>query len=339
MDARIDRNLERVRGLRGEAVGLLTGFVADTPEGSREMPEALLRLGELKWEVEREEFVKRFAAWEKKPEPTRGEPPQPEYQPSRDLFARVLKSYPWFGDYDLALYVDGFLAQEQGKLEESVARFTRILEDYPKSRFRADAYMARGEVFFNAKNDYQAALAEYEEVLKFKQSDLYGLALFKSAWCLWRLNRSDEAVRRFVKVFEVTGNSGKGKSASERKQLDELEGEALKYLVEVFTEDEKNTAQDMHRFLVRIGGDRFAVKIVKALAETFYEQAHYERGIEAYELLLRLDPANAEAPDWVLAEARGYEQLENYPKLKATYSRLLTDYSASGKWSKTQTDK
>ena len=42
MDARIDRNLERVRGLRGEAVGLLTGFVADTPEGSREMPEAIM---------------------------------------------------------------------------------------------------------------------------------------------------------------------------------------------------------------------------------------------------------------------------------------------------------
>lgn len=339
MDARIDRNLEKIRGLRGEAIGLLGGFVDETPEGSREMPEALLRLGELKWEVEREEFVKRFAAWEKRPEATRGESPQPEYQPSRDLFARVLKSYPWFSDYDLALYVDGFLAQEQGKLEESVARFTRILEEFPKSRFRADAYMARGEVYFNAKNDYQAALAEYEEVLKFKQSDLYGLALFKSAWCLWRLNRSDEAVRRFVKVFEVTGSGGKGKSASERRQLDELEGEALKYLVEVFTEDEKNTAQDMHRFLVQIGGDRFAVKIVKALAETFYEQAHYERGIEAYELLLRLDPANAEAPEWVLAEARGYEQLESYPKLKATYARLLGDYSAGGKWSKTQTDK
>lgn len=337
MDARIDRNLEKIRSLRGEAVGLLGSFVEETPEGSREMPEALLRLGELRWEVEREEFVKRFAAWEKQPEATRGEAPQPQYQPSRDLFARVLKSYPWFSDYDLALYVDGFLAQEQGKLEESVARFTRILEEFPRSRFRADAYMARGEVYFNAKNDYQAALAEYEEVLKFKQSDLYGLALFKSAWCLWRLNRSDEAVRRFVKVFEVTGN--KGKNASEQRQLDELEGEALKYLVEVFTEDEKNTAQDMHRFLVQIGGDRFAVKIVKALAETFYEQAHYERGIEAYELLLRLDPANVEAPDWVMAEARGYEQLENYPKLRATYARLLSDYTPGGKWSKTQADK
>ena len=339
MNARIDRNLEKIRGLRGEAIGLLSAFVAETPEGSREMPEALLRLGELQWEVEREEASKRYAEWEKKPENTRGVAPEPNYQPSRDLFARVLTHYPWFGDYDLALYVDGFLAQEQGKLDESVQRFTRILEEYPKSRFRPDAYMARGEVFFNAKNDYQAALGEYEQVLRYKDTDLYGLALFKSAWCLWRLNRSDEAVRRFVQVFEVTGAKGKGKSASERQQLDELEGEALKYLVEVFTEDEKNTAQDMHRFLVRIGGDRFAVKIVKALAETFYDQSHYERGIEAYELLLKLDPANVEAPRWVLAEAHGYELLESYPKLKTTYERLLADYTAGGKWSSTQSDK
>jgi tetratricopeptide (TPR) repeat protein len=337
LEARIERDVTQIKALRGEAIGLLSTFVAETPREAREMPEALLRLGELKWELEREQFVERFRAWEAKPVDQRGPSLDPNFQPSRDLFARVLRDYPWFNQYDLALYVDGFLAYEQGKQDEAIERFNRILKDFPRSRFVADAHMARAESLFNGKYDYQAALVEYEEVLKFKNSELYGLALFKSAWCMWRLGRSEEAAKRFVSVFEVTDAQGKA-NAAQRKQLDELQAEALKYLVEVFTEDEKNTAQDVYGFLTKIGGDRFAGKVVRALAIQFYDQAHYDRGIEAYELLLKLEPASSDAGAWVLQIAQGYNATEDWPKLRASYDRAVSGYTAGSAWAKTQGD-
>ena len=70
--------------------------------------------------------------------------------------------------------------------------------------------------------------------------------------------------------------------------------------------DEKNTATDVYGFLTKIGGDRFAGKVVRALATQFYDQAHYERGVEAYELLLKLEPASPEAGEWMLKIAQGY---------------------------------
>lgn len=338
LEARVDRDIKQIKQLRGEAIGLLTTFVNETPREAREMPEAMLRLGELKWELEREQFVDRFKAWEAKPVDQRGPAPEPNFQPSRDLFARVIKDYPWFSQYDLALYVDGFLAYEQGKQDEALARFDKILKEHPRSRFVPDAHMARAEALFNGKYDYAGALVEYEEVLKYKQSELYGLALFKSAWCMWRLGRTEEAAKRFVSVFEVTDAQGNKVSAAQRKQLDELQSEALKYLVEVFTEDEKNTAQDVYGFLTKIGGDRFAGKVVRALAVQFYDQAHYERGIEAYELLLKLEPASPEAGQWVLQIAQGYASIEDYPKLKATYERAVAGYTPGSAWAKTQGD-
>ncbi len=340
LESRIERDITQIRSLRGEAIGLLTTFVGETPREAREMPEALLRLGELKWELEREQFVERFKAWEAKPVDQRGPSIDPNFQPSRDLFARVLKDYPWFSQYDLALYIDGFLAYEQGKQDEALDRFNRILKDYPRSRFVADAHMARAESLFNGKYDYAGALVEYEEVLKYKNSDLYGLALFKSAWCMWRLGRSEEAAKRFVSVFEVTDAPAGGatSNAAQRKQLDELQAEALKYLVEVFTEDEKNTAQDVYGFLTKIGGDRFAGKVVRALAVQFYDQAHYDRGIEAYELLLKLEPASPEAGGWVLQIAQGYNAVEDWPKLRATYERAVTGFATGSPWAKTQGD-
>ena len=342
LDGRIERDVEQIRSLRAEGITLLTAFIGETPKDhpvgsgespSREMPEAMMRLGELRWELERDTYVDRFKAWEARPVDQRGVAPEPNFTPSRDLFGRVMKDYPWFGQMDLVLYVDGFLATEQGKQDEAIDRFSRILRDYPRSRFVADAHMARAEALFTGKYDYQAALREYEEVLKFKESELYGLALFKSAWCLWRLGNTDEAARRFVSVFEV-----ESASSSQRKQLDELQSEALKYLVEVFTEDDKNTAQDVYAFLTKIGGDRFAGKVVKALAETFYDQAHYERGIEAYELLLKLEPTSRDAGVYVLQVAAGYNALEEYAKLKAVYERALAQYTAGGPWSRTQGD-
>ena len=127
LDKRIDGDLAQIKGLRGEALGLLTSFVKEAPRESREMPEALMRLGELMWEMDREGFLERFKAWETKPVDLRGPAPETSYEPSRAIFGRVLREYPWFEEYDLALYVDGFLATEQGKQEDALGRFERIL--------------------------------------------------------------------------------------------------------------------------------------------------------------------------------------------------------------------
>jgi tetratricopeptide (TPR) repeat protein len=343
LEKRIDNDLVAARKLRVEGIALLQKFVAETPREAREMPEALVRLGELQWENERESFVLRFEEWDKKPADQRGPAPELDYKVARDLFARVLHDYPWFDQYDLALYVDGFLAFEQGKEDEARDRFERILKDYPQSRFVPDAHMAKAEAIFNGKFDYAGALAEYEKVLSYKDKidpALYGLALFKSAWCYWRLGNNDEAAKRFVGVFAATdlGGANKGVSAAQRKQLDELQGEALKYIVEVFTEDEKNTAQDLYDFLTKIGGERFSGKIVRALAQQYYDQAHYERGIEAYELLLKLEPTSRDAGQWVLQIAAGYNQIEDWQHLKLTFDRALQGYTAGGPWARTQAD-
>jgi len=76
LDARIEGDLKQIRDLRGEAVGLLTMFVQESPREAQEMPEAMMRLGELKWEAERDGFVDRFRAWESRPVDQRGPAPE-----------------------------------------------------------------------------------------------------------------------------------------------------------------------------------------------------------------------------------------------------------------------
>ncbi|HET7539216.1 MAG TPA: tetratricopeptide repeat protein [Polyangiaceae bacterium] len=331
IDRRIQRNLAQEKKLRVEAMALLTKFIAESADGDSGMPEALLRMGELEWEDARDTFLADFQKWEALPPEQRAEkePPTPNYAKARARFLRVLKNYKSFNQYDLALYVDGFLANEEGKFEESLGRFNKIIEWFPNSRFIPDAHMVRAEYEFtkDAPN-YETAFNEYEQVLKYKDSELYDLAMFKSAWTLWRLGRSEEAAKRFLIVFQAADTAGAKVSAKRRDELDELQNEALKNLVAVFVEDENNRAEDMYRFLTKAGGDKFAGKIVRALADAFYDQAQYERGIEAYRLLLKLEPTSPEAYRFQLQIAQGHSTLENWAALEEDYKSSVRDYVA-----------
>lgn len=326
IDRRIERNIVQSKTLRLEAMGLLDKFINESPADTPEMPEALLRMGELEWEDGRDKFLEDFKRWEKQPADERNDPPTPNYSKPRARFLRVLKNYKSFSQYDLALYVDGFLANEEGKFADALGRFNKIIEWFPKSRFIPDAHMVRAEYEFtkDAPN-YETAFNEYEEVLKYKDNDLYDLALFKSAWTLWRLGKSEEAAQRFLKVFQATEDGARTKGKS-RAELDELQSEALKNLVAVFVEDEKNSAEDMFKFLVKAGGDKFAGRIVRALAEAFYEQSHYERGIEAYRLLIKLEPTNPDCNEFALRIAQGHSTLESWKELESDYKVVVKEY-------------
>jgi TolA-binding protein len=328
VQARIDRNLKSARALRREALTLLRELAKELPKEAPERPSTLMRLGELEWEEAREQFLVDFARWEKTPNDQRGDPPMPDYRVARAHFETVLRDHPGFARYDLALYVDGFLATEEGKGEEALERFERILRDYPESPFVPDAHMVRAEnEFSRAEPNYEYAFREYEAVLAHPHSELYDLALFKSAWTLWRMGQPDEAARRFLSVFRA-GAEREGEGGARREELDQLQTEALRNLVAVFVEDEKNTADDMYGFLVKAGGERFAGEIVRALAETLYEQAHYERGVEAYRLLIKLEPTSPDAYRHGLAIADGHSTLELWSELELDYRWLIEEYVA-----------
>ncbi|MCC6215207.1 MAG: tetratricopeptide repeat protein [Polyangiaceae bacterium] len=331
IERRIVRNVAEATRLRREAIRLLDRFLAESPESAPGVPEALMRLGELEWEDARDRFLADFKRWERQPVDVRGEPPTPDYAKARGRFLRVLQRHKRFRDYDLALYVDGFLANEQGKFDDALGRFDTILAWFPRSRFVPDAHMVRAEYEFTKDfPDYEIAYLEYEKVLSFEGTGLYDIALFKSAWCLWRLGRTDEAARRFLSVFQRTYDAAEAaeRAGKSRADIDELQREALRNLVAVFVEDEKHTAEDMHRFLVRAGGDKFAGKIVRALADAFYEQAHYERGIEAYRLLLKLEPLAADGWKHALAVAQGHSTMERWAELEADYRWITGDFTA-----------
>lgn len=342
-DAQLEGLLADREGLlvqrRDTAIALLEEFVREEPEMAAEMPDALLRLAELRWELARASYLVAFAAWQQVPPENRSDdPPAPDYSVSLQLYDRILERHPDFPRYDLVLYMKAFAMTETGHADAALALYRRILDDFPQSRFIPEAHMALAETRF-AEGDFAGALERYNLVLPFRESELYGLALFKSAWCLWRLDHTTEAATRFRQVLDMGRGSGQTRvSAEQRSRLRELQNEALEYLIQVFTEDEANTAQDLFTFLQEIGGERYADRVLVRLAARFYEQDRWANGIEAFNLVLERTPADERAPRWQLQVARGRAALGESDDAVEALRVLGALYTGQSDWVSQQSD-
>jgi TolA-binding protein len=323
---------------RKQAIKQLDAFIAREPEESEYMADALLRLAELRWEQARADYLEVFEAWQKlPPEKRAGEAPIPDLAVALALYDRILTKHRGFDRYDLVLYMKAYALIEAGRTREALFEYKRIIDDFPDSRFLPDAHMAFAEWHFGGAFDYANALGEYETVLRFPESELSDLALFKSAWCLWKLGRTKDAATRFRQVLDLGGKL-KGISAERRRRLLELQDEALEYLIQVFTEDESNTAADLHGFLSQIGGEKYATKVLRRLSRAFFDQARYERASQAYSMLLESEPLSPHAPEYQSQIASAHAALDDAKGTVQALEQLARGYGAKSAWAQRQAD-
>ncbi|HEY4187150.1 MAG TPA: tetratricopeptide repeat protein [Polyangia bacterium] len=347
IEAAIADKEKEVVEARQEGIRLLEDFLRSSPK-SRETAEALYKLAELYWEESKAGYLahmgsyqaavtachKDRAACAKVPR----RPPRLDLSQAQGVYDRLIREYPRFRKIDTVIYLYAFSLRDQGRLGDSVKYFQIILDKFPKSRFSADAWMAIAEFRFYEQQNYQTSLAAYEKVLGYPKSPLYDLALFKTAWCYWKLGDTTKSALRFKDVLDLAKKKA-GKTSTEQKRAEELQGQAMEYLVELFTEDDTKSAQDAFEFLAQIGGKEYSQKILGRLAETVFDQTRYERAAEAYRLLITLDPNGVDAPDYQKRVVECQQLMGDPAGAVAEMRKLATSYGPHSPWAAANKDR
>ncbi len=347
VEALIQLKEKQAAAARREGITLLESYLRQS-RSPEETAEVLYKLAELSWEDAQANYLDSMGRYQAAVEACRNSKAAckdvPRRNPRLDLsraqgtYRRLIEEFPKFRKIDTVLYLYAFSLREQGRNDEAVGHFQKILRDFPTSRFRGDAWMALGEYRFYERRDYAGALRAYNNVAKFPGSPLYGLGLFKSAWCHWKLGQSDLAARRFKDVLDLT-ESAKSKGQRAQKQAAELQDQALEYLVELFIEDDTKSAQDAFDFLLQIGGKTYSQRVLKRLADTVFDQTRYERAAEAYLFLLSLDPLGGDAPEHQIRVVECFQSLGKGERAGAEMRRLATQYGPGSAWAKANVDR
>ena len=294
---------------------------AASPRRRPRWPTRCLRLSELTWELARIDYLKAFEAWQNVPEKNRSaDPPMPEYDahggavrpPARQARrVRAARS----GAVHEGVHAGGARRGRRGHSRCSGASS----RDYPDSRFRPDAHMAMAEHIFNTDYDFKRALVEYDKVLAYQESELYDLALFKSAWCLWQLGKKSEAAVRFRKVLDSTASARRAADAS-------AQGAAERSARVPDPGVHRGRAQPRRRRAPLSAGDR---RRAPRGARADPAERHLLRpgALRSGHRGLRAAAADrsvrhARRPQYQLAIARGYMALDKFPKALGAYKAL-----------------
>jgi TolA-binding protein len=347
LESEIRKKEQQVLAARAEAVGLLESFLRENPRSS-EAPEVLYKLAELYWEDAKVGFLEHMERYQaaqaacRKNRSTCGQvpkhPPVIDLSRSQSIYTRLIQDWPHFRKIDTVIYLYAFSLRDQGRLPEAVHFFQRILDEYPRSRFVADAWMAIAEHRFYDQQNYHTALEAYEHVLAYPQSQLYDLALFKTAWCSWKLGDTGAAAKRFKEVLDL-GKTRAAEGPEAERRAAELHNEALEYLVELFTEDESKTAEDAYEFLTQIGGKDYSREVLRKLADTFYDQTRHERAVAAYRFLIDLDKTGVDAPLYQRRIVESYELMGDPKRAVTEMRRLAEDFGPKSAWAKANQDR
>ena len=326
---------------REEAIGLLKGFLGSNPSGEAKA-EGMFKLAELLWEEARHQFIVDMDRYDRALEACREskcshEPQEPKIrlQEAEKYYRQILTEFPDYRRTDLILYLVGFASKEDGREDEALAMFQKVIDTYPQSPLYGDAWMQVGEHWFGLQK-WTDARAAYEHILQHPDSPTYDLAMFKSAWCDWKLGDPDTAAKKFKVVLDLAVEAEKAGNSELVRRRSNLRDEALEYLVIVFTEDKTISAKEVFDFLASIGGEKYSRDILIKVADSYQSQGEYERAADSYRFLINMDPDAIAAAAWQRKVIDTWTASGDNAAARTELKVLVETYGPSSDWAKKQ---
>lgn len=296
------------------------------PSPSAYLDDVLIRLADLYYLYEKDEYLQRMEDYEKKGE---GEEPQLRFEKSLHLYQRILNEFSPGKFVDNALYNLGFLHEEMGKHEEANRLYHKLLGEYPGSPYAIEAGMRLGEYHFNV-GQFDTAISYYEKVIKHSESPRYLEGLYKLGWSHYLLGHFPEAISAFTTLIE-TGEAFEQHRHLQKWAPVDLSEEAMEYIAVAFVDF--GGPSKAKAYLLKIGNPPWAKNVLFSLGKIYMEQREeYENAISAFTSLLEMFPLCDEAPQIQKRIAECYQRMRNDALAFEARQRLFLSYKPGSLW-------
>jgi tetratricopeptide (TPR) repeat protein len=237
--------------------------------------------------------------------------PKLDLEPSIAYNKKAIQLYEWFlRDFpkdpkvDQALFFLGFNHFEIGDAKKGETYYARLTKEFPKSPYVHESNFALGEYHFEAER-WKLALPYYEKVSLHKNNRLYSFAMYKMAWCLYKLNQTNKGLN-FLEVVILEGRKIKSetKETSSGVSRIRLASEAIKDLILFYAEvGDPNKAR---AYFEEIVGPKSANANLAKLAYFYSDSGSRNSGRILFRDLIEQDPNSIKAYDYQYAIVKMY---------------------------------
>lgn len=245
------------------------------------------------------------------------------------LYEWFLKDFPSDSKIPQALFFLGYNNFELGNIQAGTEYYGQLTSRYPQSQFAGEAHFALGENYFENEK-WTDAYKEYAYLIKNSRHNLHTIALYKAAWCLYRLGRTEDGIK-YLDYIVKNGRTGVGGESQSGKRVDSirLENEALKDLV-VFFADTGDTKRAVSYFS-RIN-TKESRNCIERLAYYLSDKGNRDGARDTFRYLISLDPNSRKNFEYQYQIVQNYFFSKNSPEFKTELYRWVSGYNSKSAW-------
>ncbi len=214
------------------------------------------------------------------------------------LYEWFIKEFPKDPKIDQAFFFLGYNYFELGDSAKGELYYRRLVKQFPNSLYIYESYFALGEYYFD-KEKWQLALDAYSKVISRKRSRLNIFALYKSAWCLYRLNRSLAGLKALERVVKLSGGGDDSDKVEGAKSVNRvrLGSEALHDYVQFYAETGQY-ADALESFQRVSQDDKRAHKMLEQLAYVYFDNGNRAAAANLFRQLISENPKSEKASEY-----------------------------------------
>lgn len=257
--------------------------------------------------------------------------PRLDTKESQQYNRRAIQLYEWFlRDYpndekvSQALFFLGYNYFELNEPQKGAGYYDQLTRRFPNSPFVGEAHFALGEHYFENEK-WADAYKEYSKLIKDKRHRLHPFSLYKGGWCLYRLGRTEEAIKYLDFIIKLDDGSSRKKNIRRSK----LENEALRDIV-VFFSDIADTKRAVKYFknLNLPDGNNY----IEKLAYYYADRGGKDSSRDVFRMLIEEDPTSKKAFEYQYQIVQNYFYSKNSPQFKEELYRWINDFKKDSTW-------
>jgi len=336
MDPEIAAKLEQISALRRQQISKLEELLKNPYYENK--AEVYFRLAEAYWEESlyqylqaRKTYDDAMAKYEAGTLTEKPAEPVEDYAISLEYYRKVLREFPNYARIDEVIYYLGKGALKEGKTKgdralrkEGVEYLNRLVQNYPNSRFIANAHLALGEYYFETNSLYYAKV-NYEKIVQnFPKSPMYNYALYKLGWVYFNLREFDKTIETFHQVVEHVSKA-KGKGVVEFRE------QALNDLVVTYAEVDDGWVLARDYFL-KVLPEEQAYKKLRALADLYVAQDKDAEAIALFRHFIEREKTTKTIPEYYRIILGIHKKVNDIPTLDKVVAEALDYFKPNGTW-------
>lgn len=316
---------------------------------SPERGELWLRLGELYVEKAKllsfraqDEYDKKVQEWDAKGQ--KGARPRFDSAAAKEFNRKAIELYDWYvkdfpssNKTDQALFFLGYNYFEINQPTRGTEFYEELTRRYPKSKYVTESHFALAEFYFE-NDDWKKALVNYRNVITDKQSRVYPFALYKMAWCNYRLGQVNLAIQTLEQVISFSKRQARLGAKGERQvNKIRLSKEAYNDLILFFAD--VRSFKDAKEYFGTVGGDKILFATLEKIAYVYSDRGQREAGRYIFRQLLEMNPMAPKAFDYQYQIVLNYWSAGNRKTFRQELYDWVVDYGKDSDWAKENKDR